>query len=32
MTSGVSPAFVVAIAVEFGWLGVLAWMAWRASM
>jgi hypothetical protein len=31
MTRGVRPAFVVAIAAEIGWLGVLAWMAWRAA-
>jgi hypothetical protein len=30
MTRTVSPAFVMALAVELGWLAVLAWMAWRA--
>jgi len=32
MTSGGGPAFVAAIVVEIGWLGVLAWMAWRAPV
>lgn len=32
MTRFVSPAFAVAIAAEIGWLGVLAWMAWRAPV
>lgn len=31
MTRTVSPAFGMVLAVEFGWLAVLAWMAWRAA-
>ncbi len=31
MTRGVGAAFVVAMAVEVGWLAALAWMAWRPT-
>jgi hypothetical protein len=31
VTWPVRQAFVVAMAVEVGWLAALAWMAWRAT-